>query len=82
MLVDDGVGVGARTGSTGSVEGRGHHFGVAPNVERTLLVAEKEASLVANMIVFLHHKVVRENMRGFGARGSTWWYDGGGGWMG
>ena len=33
MLVDDGVGAGARTGSTGSVEGGGHHFGVASNVE-------------------------------------------------
>ena len=33
MLMDDGVGAGTGMGSTGSVEGGGHHFGVAPNVE-------------------------------------------------
>ena len=32
-LVDDGVGVEIRMGSTQSVKGEGHCFGVAPNVE-------------------------------------------------
>ena len=33
MLVANEAGVGIRTGSIGSVEGGGCHFGVAPNVE-------------------------------------------------
>ena len=60
MLVDNGVGVETGTGSTGSVGDEGLHFGVAPNVEQTLLVAGKEASLVANMTVFLCHRYKEE----------------------
>ena len=57
MLVADGVGVGIGTGFIGLVEGRGHCFGVTPNVEQILLVARVEASLAVNMMVFLYHRV-------------------------
>ena len=60
MLVDNGVGVGTGTGSIGSVRGEGLHFGVAPNMEQTLLVAGKEASLAANTTVFLCHMYKEE----------------------
>ena len=56
MLVGSGVGVGIRTGFIGLMEGEGHHFGVAPNVEQTLLVVEEEANLAANMTVFFLHR--------------------------
>ena len=57
MLVADGVGVGTRMGSIGWVKGRGHCFGVAPNMEQMLLVVGVEASLVVNMMAFLYHRV-------------------------
>ena len=57
MLLDDEAGVGIKMGSTRLVEDGGHHFGVTPNVEQTLLVAGEEASPVANMTAFFHHRV-------------------------
>ena len=51
MPVIDEAGVGIRMGSTESVGGRGCHFGVACNAERTWLVAEVEANPVVNIMV-------------------------------
>ena len=69
MLVNSGVGVEIRTGSTGLVEGVGHCLGVASNVKWTLLMVEKEAYLVANMTVFLCCKVWKKIQGGLGEGG-------------
>ena len=55
-------------GSTRLVEGEGHHFGVAPSVEQTLLVVGEEASTVVNMMAFLCCKV-QEGIQGDWGKG-------------
>ena len=51
-LVGNGVGAVIGRGSIGLVEGEGCHFGVAPSVERILLVVGEEVSLVVNTTTF------------------------------
>ena len=55
MLVNDGVRVGTRRGSTELLEVGGHCLGVAPNIEQTLLVIGEEANPAVNIMAFLHH---------------------------
>ena len=57
MPVVDEAGVGIRMGSMESAGGGGHPFGVAPNVEQTLLVVRIEANLAVNMMAPCQHRV-------------------------
>ena len=57
MPMVDGAGMGTRMGFTELVGDGGHCFGVAPNMEQTLLVAGVEANLVVNMTVHHWHRV-------------------------
>ena len=57
MPVVDGAGVGTRMGSTELMGGGGHCFGVASNVEQTLLVAGVKANPAVNMTASYQHRV-------------------------